>query len=54
MKQEEGKNGLPVEKLSPEKEPPRNTKVTGAKIPLNEQDSERVEKERTQGTKGIF
>jgi hypothetical protein len=54
MKQEEGKNGLPVEKLSPEKEPPRNTKVTGAKIPLNEQDSERVEKERTQGTEGIF
>jgi hypothetical protein len=40
--------------LSPEKEPLKNKKVAGAKVPLNEQNPEQVEKKKTQGAKGIF
>jgi hypothetical protein len=43
-----------VEKLSPEKEPPRSTRIAGAKILLNEQDSEKVEKGKTQGTENFL
>ena len=36
------------------KEPPRSTRITGAKISLNEQDSEKVEKEKTQRTENFL
>ena len=49
-----GKAAYQWRKLSPEKEPPRSTRIAEAKIPLNEQDSEKVEKEKTQGTENFL